>query len=63
MNESSLKKQLSKLNLGGLQYFESIGSTNDEALAWARQEGLRVRPTCSYVAAYMQRHPETQDLL
>ncbi len=33
------------------------------ALAWARQEGLRVRPTCSYVAAYMQRHPETQDLL
>lgn len=32
-------------------------------LAWARQQGLRVRPTCSYVAAYMQRHPETQDLL
>lgn len=35
MNESSLKKHLSKLNLGGLRYFESIGSTNDEALAWA----------------------------
>ncbi len=33
------------------------------ALAWARAQGLRVRPTCSYVAAYMQRHPETQDLL
>jgi predicted GNAT family acetyltransferase len=33
------------------------------ALAWARSEGLRVRPTCSYVAAYMRRHPETQDLL
>ena len=33
------------------------------ALAWARAEGLRVRPSCSYVAAYMQRHPETQDLL
>lgn len=33
------------------------------ALDWARHEGLQVRPTCSYVAAYMQRRPETQDLL
>lgn len=33
------------------------------ALAWARHEGLRVQPTCSYVATYMRRHPETQDLL
>jgi predicted GNAT family acetyltransferase len=33
------------------------------ALAWAREQGLRVRPTCSYVASYMRRHPETQDLL
>lgn len=35
MNESSLKKQLAPLNLGGLRWFDSIGSTNDEALAWA----------------------------
>ena len=35
MNENSLKKHLAKLNLGGLRYFDSIGSTNDEALAWA----------------------------
>jgi BirA family biotin operon repressor/biotin-[acetyl-CoA-carboxylase] ligase len=35
MNETSLKKTLSKLNVGGLRYFDSIGSTNDEALAWA----------------------------
>jgi BirA family transcriptional regulator, biotin operon repressor / biotin---[acetyl-CoA-carboxylase] ligase len=35
MNEQSLKKKLSKLNISGLRYFDSIGSTNDEALAWA----------------------------
>jgi len=33
------------------------------ALAFARSQGLRVRPSCSYVAAYMRRHPETLDLL
>lgn len=32
-------------------------------LDWARSQGLRVRPLCSYVAAYMRRHRETQDLL
>lgn len=32
------------------------------ALDWARAEGLRVRPLCSYVAAYLRRHPQTQDL-
>lgn len=35
MNETSLNKTLSKLNVGDLRYFDSIGSTNDEALAWA----------------------------
>lgn len=33
------------------------------ALAWARREGLKVRPLCSYVAVYMRRHPDTRDLL
>jgi hypothetical protein len=33
------------------------------ALAHARGEGWTVRPSCSYVRAYMHRHAETQDLL
>jgi predicted GNAT family acetyltransferase len=33
------------------------------ALDHARARGLKVRPDCSYSEAYMQRHPETQDLL
>jgi hypothetical protein len=33
------------------------------ALDWARAEGRRVRPLCSYVASYMRRHTETQDLM
>lgn len=33
------------------------------ALAWARQQGLKVEPSCSYVAVYMRRHPDTLDLL
>jgi uncharacterized protein len=33
------------------------------ALDAARAAGARVVPSCSYVAAYVQRHPEYQDLL
>ncbi|RPJ26480.1 MAG: biotin--[acetyl-CoA-carboxylase] ligase [Chloroflexi bacterium] len=35
MNPNELKKALSKLPLGDVRYFDSIGSTNNEALAWA----------------------------
>jgi BirA family transcriptional regulator, biotin operon repressor / biotin---[acetyl-CoA-carboxylase] ligase len=35
MNYDDLKKALSKLPLGEVKYFDSIGSTNTEALAWA----------------------------
>jgi BirA family transcriptional regulator, biotin operon repressor / biotin---[acetyl-CoA-carboxylase] ligase len=35
MNLNELKKSFSKLPLGDVRYFETIGSTNDEALAWA----------------------------
>jgi uncharacterized protein len=33
------------------------------ALDHAREQGWQVRPLCSYVRAYMQRHPQTHDLL
>lgn len=35
MKQTELKKALSKLSLGDIRYFDSIGSTNNEALAWA----------------------------
>ena len=38
MNQQEFKKSLSKLRLGDLKYFDSIGSTNDEALAWAAND-------------------------
>jgi len=31
-------------------------------LTWARARGLRVIASCSYVAAYLARHPEWDDL-
>lgn len=43
---------------------QGVGSALVEAgLAHARAEGLRVMPLCPFVKAYMQRHPETHDLL
>jgi len=32
-------------------------------LAYARENGLLVLPTCPFFAAYIQRHPETHDLV
>lgn len=40
MNQTTLAASLSQLPLGEIRYFDSIGSTNDEALKWA-QSGAR----------------------
>ena len=32
------------------------------ALNWAREHGRKVKPECSYVVAYLKRHPEFSDL-
>jgi BirA family transcriptional regulator, biotin operon repressor / biotin---[acetyl-CoA-carboxylase] ligase len=37
MNARELQAALRDLPLGGLRFFERVGSTNDEALAWASQ--------------------------
>lgn len=33
------------------------------ALDYARERGLRIVPSCPFVAAYIARHPEYRDLL
>jgi hypothetical protein len=34
-----------------------------EALEQVREEGLKVKPLCSFVRHYIETHPEAQDLL
>ena len=46
-----------------LQGMGLAGQLVQAALDWARAQGFRVRPNCSYVASYMRKRPETQDLL
>ena len=46
-----------------LQGLGLAGLLVQSALDWARDNRLQVQPSCSYVASYMKRHPETQDLL
>jgi BirA family biotin operon repressor/biotin-[acetyl-CoA-carboxylase] ligase len=37
VNQDKLERSLGDLELGGIRYYESIGSTNDAAADWARQ--------------------------
>lgn len=39
------------------------GELMHAALEYARAKGLKVRPSCSYAASYIDRHPEYRDLL
>jgi predicted GNAT family acetyltransferase len=43
---------------------EGIGSELvRSALDWARAENLRVLPSCPFVAAFIERHPEYSELV
>jgi predicted GNAT family acetyltransferase len=35
----------------------------DVAFAYAREHGLKIRPTCSYTRSYVARHPELHALV
>ena len=39
------------------------GKMAREALEFAKEKGYSVSTICSYIAAYLQRHPEYQDLV
>lgn len=39
------------------------GALVKTALTWVRAQGYKVQPLCSYVRAYIGRHPEWQDLV
>ncbi len=32
-------------------------------MRFARDKGIRIHPTCPFIAAYLRKHPEHQDLL
>jgi D-alanyl-D-alanine dipeptidase len=55
--------EMSRLSHPALQGQGIAAVLVQAALDWARAERLQVRPVCSYVAAYMRRHPDTLDLL
>ncbi|MBI3346598.1 MAG: N-acetyltransferase [Burkholderiales bacterium] len=35
----------------------------EAGLQWAREQGLKIVPACSYVHVYIQRHPEWQNFV
>lgn len=39
------------------------GDLNRAAFEHARRQGLRVRPLCTYAAAWVKRHPDFADLV
>lgn len=34
-----------------------------KAFEWAKSQGLKIRPACSYAAVFAKRHPEYADLV
>lgn len=47
----------------GLRGKGTAGRLMEGVMEVARERGLKVLPVCGYAVAYIQRHPEHQDLL
>jgi predicted GNAT family acetyltransferase len=47
----------------GLRGREIAARLTEAAIAFARAEGLRVRPTCSYTRTFFHQHPELGQML
>lgn len=41
----------------------AAGRLMEQVAAAARAEGAKIRPLCSYAAAWLKRHPEASDLV
>lgn len=39
------------------------GALTAFALAYVREKGLKIKPSCSYIRIYLERHPEEKDLV
>ncbi len=39
------------------------GKLANAAFAWARQNGVKLVPTCPFVRKWLERHPDEQDLV
>ncbi len=47
----------------GLRGGGVAGKITRFALAWAREEGRVVKPTCPYIVAFLEKHPEFGDII
>ncbi len=55
--------EIAGVSVGSLyQYFEGKEALVEALIEDARSEGFKIIPTCSYVAAQFDRHPEWADL-
>jgi predicted GNAT family acetyltransferase len=63
MREGDVLEILSTYTPPSLRGREIAARLTEAAIAFARAEGLRVRPTCSYTRTFFHQHPELGQML